>query len=89
MAAPRAGNLRAAARSVRMFASWMVLGFLLALAVILSAAPVAGYSTLTVLTGSMEPVLPVGAVLVVESIGPEEARLGDVVTFVDPETRSG
>ncbi len=78
-------GLRVAVRSLWMFASWMAFGFLVALAVILSAAPLAGYSTLTVLTGSMEPVLPVGSVLVVESIGPQEARLGDVVTFVDPE----
>lgn len=63
------------------------MGFLVALAAILSAAPLAGYSTLTVLTGSMEPVLPVGSVVLGKTISPDEARLGDVVTFVDPENR--
>ncbi|MGH2897395.1 MAG: signal peptidase I, partial [Solirubrobacteraceae bacterium] len=39
---------------------------------------------LVVLSGSMEPVLHVGDVTVVERITPRDARVGDIVTFEEP-----
>ncbi|QJY46346.1 signal peptidase I [Pseudonocardia broussonetiae] len=64
-----------------------------ALALAVAAVPaVAGASTLTVLSGSMEPTLPVGSVVVVRPRPAGEVGVGDVVTFLarDPgsaETR--
>ncbi|HEX5714205.1 MAG TPA: signal peptidase I [Solirubrobacterales bacterium] len=42
----------------------------------------------TVLTGSMEPAISPGDVVIEERIAPSEARVGDVVTFRDPEDQS-
>lgn len=59
---------------------------LLALAV---AGPLAvGDRPYTVLTGSMEPTIAAGDVVIDERISPTAARVGDVVTFRDPEDQS-
>ena len=59
---------------------------LLALAI---AAPLAfGARPHTVLTGSMEPAIAAGDVVIDERIAPTAARVGDVVTFRDPEDQS-
>lgn len=42
----------------------------------------------TVLTGSMEPTIDAGDVVIDERISPTEAEVGDVVTFRDPEDQS-
>jgi len=56
---------------------------LLALAI---ALPLAfGARPHTVLTGSMEPAIAAGDVVVEERIAPTAAAVGDVVTFRDPE----
>jgi signal peptidase I len=59
---------------------------LLALAV---ALPLAfGARPHTVLTGSMEPAIAAGDVVIDERISPTAAQVGDVVTFRDPEDQS-
>jgi signal peptidase len=66
-------------------AGWAVLiaGAALALAV---AGPLAfGDHPHTDLSGSMEPAISPGDVVINEQIAPTEARVGDVVTFRDPE----
>src|SRR5918911_191000 len=40
-----------------------------------------GYRSYIVLTGSMEPAIPVGAVVVGQVVRTEEVRVGDVITF--------
>jgi len=45
----------------------------------------AGYRPFTVLTGSMEPTLAPGDVVVVKEMSPLDARIGGIVTFSDPE----
>ncbi|MBC8091842.1 MAG: signal peptidase I, partial [Pseudonocardia sp.] len=59
----------------------VLLALLLALAVAVVPAAVGG-STLTVLSGSMEPTLPVGSVVVVRPRPPAEIGTGDVITFL-------
>jgi signal peptidase I len=56
-------------------------GVLLALTVPLAI----GARPLVVLSGSMEPTLAVGDVVVAKRIRPGDAHVGDVVTFRDPE----
>jgi signal peptidase I len=64
----------------------MVAGALLAL---LIAGPLAlGDHPQTDLTGSMEPTISPGDVLINEQIAPGEAQVGDIVTFRDPEHQS-
>lgn len=53
------------------------------------ALPLAfGARPYTVLTGSMEPTISTGDVVVDERISPLSAQVGDVVTFRDPEDQS-
>ena len=47
-----------------------------------------GYRPFTVLSGSMEPAIDAGDVVVDSSISPLDAHVGDVVTFPDPQNRS-
>lgn len=65
-------------------------GWAIAAAGVLLAAALAlplafGAQPHTVLTGSMEPSIAAGDVVVNERIAPGEAKVGDVVTFRDPE----
>jgi signal peptidase len=46
--------------------------------------PVVGCRSLTVMSGSMEPAIRTGDIVVTRSIHPLKARVGDVVTFHDP-----
>ena len=64
----------------------LAIAALLALAI---ALPLAfGARPHTVLTGSMEPAIAAGDVVIEERIAPAAARVGDVVTFRDPEDQS-
>lgn len=58
-----------------------------ALALALVAPLAAGWRTFTVVSGSMEPTIAVGDAVVVKPILAREARVGDVVTFADPDDR--
>lgn len=58
-------------------------------AVAVSLIPaVTGATALTVLTGSMEPTLPVGSVAVVAPRSPDQIRPGDVITYTDRDPDS-
>lgn len=75
-------------RQIARGAGWAALaaGLLLALAI---AGPLAfGARPHTVLTGSMEPTIAAGDVVIDERIPPTAAAVGDVVTFRDPEDQS-
>jgi signal peptidase len=61
-----------------------VLGFAGVLAAALIVPSFLGYGSLTVLSGSMEPALRVGDVVVEHRVPPLSLRVGDVVTFRDP-----
>jgi signal peptidase len=66
-------------------AGWAVAIALAALALAVAVPLAFGDRPFTVLTGSMEPTIAAGDVVIEERISPLEARLGDVVTFKDPE----
>jgi signal peptidase len=70
---------------LRTFATWTVGAFVLA--ILLSAAlPFAfGARSLVVRSGSMTPTIRTGDVVVVRPISPTAARIGDIVTFQDPD----
>ena len=50
---------------------------------------VLGYSVFQVMTGSMEPALPEGALLVVRETPPEEIQPGDVISFFSADPALG
>lgn len=66
--------------------AFLVAGIALALAI---AGPLAiGDHPHTDLTGSMEPTIAAGDIVVNEQIAPTEAEVGDIVTFRDPEDQN-
>jgi len=46
-----------------------------------------GYRPVAVYSGSMEPKLPVGSLVLVKPVGSERIGVGDVITFNDPRVR--
>jgi signal peptidase len=74
-----------AARRLRIFAIWIGIGLLAGTLVAAVAPQLAGYRSFTVRSGSMTPAIETGDVVVTSPISPLGARVGDVVTFVDPE----
>ena len=65
----------------------IVLGFVVGLTACLTVPALFGHPALTVLSGSMQPALEVGSVVIDEKISPVEARPGDIVSFPDPTRR--
>ncbi|MFC8731427.1 signal peptidase I [Luteimicrobium sp. NPDC057192] len=60
-----------------------LLALVLVMATLLIVVPkVAGGIPLTILSGSMEPNLPVGSLAVVVPVEPEDVRIGQVVTYL-------
>ena len=65
-----------------------VLGTLLLVLVVALCAPVtvpmlAGYQVYDVVSGSMEPEIPIGSVVYVKDVSPGEVKEGDVIAFYD------
>ena len=63
------------------------IGVLLMVAVIAATIPLTvpklfGAQIFSVLTGSMEPVYPVGSVIYVQEVLPEEVAVGDAITYL-------
>ena len=83
----RLDGARRLARPVLSFAVWLVAGFALCLTAVVALPGVFGYRALTVVSGSMEPTLETGSVVLDDVISPLEARQGDILTFNDPQRR--
>jgi signal peptidase I len=75
------------ARGGLTFLLWLVIGLSLCLTAVVASPSVFGYRTLTVISGSMEPTLGTGSVVIDEVISPLEARPGDILTFNDPHRK--
>ncbi len=67
---------------------WAALAVVVLLALAVAGPLAVGDRPHTVLTGSMEPTIAAGDVVVDEQIAPTSAQVGDVVTFRDPEDQS-
>jgi signal peptidase len=57
---------------------------LMTMVVLAMLAPHFGWRADTVLSGSMEPALPVGCVEVTRPVKPEDIKVGDIITFRSP-----
>lgn len=77
--------MSAAARRLRMLVLWVGLGLLFGTLFAAVAPQLLGFRSFTVRSGSMTPAIETGDVVVTQPISPLDARVGDVVTFVDPE----
>lgn len=67
---------------------WTAAGLVLTLLAALLASFALGYRSMTVMSGSMEPAIHTGDVVVNRPIAPLEARVGDVITFREPGSGS-
>jgi signal peptidase len=76
---------RTAARMATRFAVACVLGVATGLALTVVLPTLFGGQALTVMSGSMEPVIHTGDVVITERIAPLDARVGDIVTFRSPD----
>jgi signal peptidase len=78
---PAAGLLKACGRA----ACWGLVGVSSTLLLALGIGPRTGlYRTLTVLSGSMTPGIPVGAVVIDSPERPQDLRVGQVITYQIP-----
>jgi signal peptidase I len=65
--------------------TWTLAGLFVGGALSIAVPMVAGYHSFTVMSGSMEPAIATGDVVVDKPVSPREVNVGDVVTFRDPE----
>lgn len=63
------------------FLSTILLIVLFALAVLLIGPTLMGMKSLAVLSGSMEPKIPVGSIVYVDDVEPSTLQTGDVITY--------
>lgn len=59
----------------------ILIAMLAVLAAILIIPRIFGYETLAVLSGSMEPEIPVGSIVFVKEAAQEEIKVGDIITY--------
>lgn len=65
--------------------AWFALGLVFT-ALLAAVAPFApGIKPYTVLSGSMEPTIDTGDIVVTSTVHPTQAGIGDIVTFKDPQ----
>lgn len=83
-AMPRISPRTAAARQLRTLAAWAALGGAFGLVLLCLAHPVFGLRSFTVMSGSMEPAIHTGDLVVNRPIAASDARIGDVITFHPP-----
>jgi signal peptidase len=84
VAIQRAGVRPFGIRVIGAAALWTIGGVLFGICMAVTLPFFLGMKSLTVLSGSMEPTIHVGDIVVVRQIAPTDARIGDVVTFRDP-----
>ena len=63
-------------------ATTVIVVLVILMAILLVGLRLVGLQTYTVLSGSMEPTYPVGALLYVRKTEPEEVKIGEPITFV-------
>ncbi len=72
-------------RLTRVATTSVLLGVGLGIFGLIVAPSLFGGRSLTVLSGSMEPALQVGDIVIDSRVSPTDVRVGDIVTFSDPE----
>jgi signal peptidase I len=80
------GTPRTVLALCRAAAGWAVVGFLVGLALLVSGGHLQRYQFMSVLSGSMEPTVGVGDLVIARVVTPEELGAGELATFREPET---
>jgi signal peptidase len=79
-------TVRTAAGTPLALGGWLLAGFLGAALLLLLGAMLVGNRAVVVLSGSMEPALSPGDVLIERPIAASRVEIGQVVTFHDPDS---
>lgn len=79
--------MRRRAALVRTFVLWAAATTGIAALLAIAAGYGLGWRALTVMSGSMEPTVSTGDVVIVKQIQADDAQAGQVITFTDPEGR--
>jgi signal peptidase len=77
-----------ACRRVGLLLAWIVIGVFGGFVLAVGLPNLFGARSLTVMSGSMEPAIGTGDVVVAVQIPPMDARVGDIVVFRDPLNRA-
>jgi len=80
----RRGNGRMIAGRVLSVIGTLMMVIVVAACLTLVIPKIAGYEAYVVVSGSMEPAIPVGSIVYSEKTDPSQLRVGDVIVFVDP-----
>ena len=64
--------------------SWVIVGVVLLLVILLVGVKLLGLNVYSVLSGSMEPDIPTGSIIYVTSVDTDRLKAGDVITFKIP-----
>ena len=73
------------ARLFLAFAGWTLIGAAIGLLVVVSGPALLGHRSFVVMSGSMEPTISAGDVVIDEQVSPLEIKAGDVITFRAPD----
>jgi signal peptidase I len=76
--------MKATLRRFMLLVAWIVLGTLGGLVLAVGLPNAFHAKSLTVMSGSMEPTIGTGDVVVARQTAPMDVRVGDIVTFRDP-----
>ena len=76
--------MRGVLRRLLLFLAWVVLGTLGGLVLAIGLPNAFHAKSLTVMSGSMEPVIGTGDIVIARQTAPMDVRVGDIVTFRDP-----
>lgn len=76
--------MRRVLRRCLLLVAWIVLGTFGGLVLAVGLPNAFHAKSLTVMSGSMEPTISTGDVVVAQQISPMDARVGDIVSFRDP-----
>jgi len=68
--------------------TWIPVGMITALLVGLTVPALFGFHDFIEMSGSMEPTIHVGDVVIDRSLSPLDVRIGDAVTFRDPQDQT-
>ena len=80
--------MRRVLRRIVLFIAWVVLGTFGGLVLAIGLPNAFHAKSLTVMSGSMEPTIGTGDVVVARQTPPMDVRVGDIVTFRDPYDHS-
>jgi signal peptidase I len=72
-------------RAIGACLSWAFFGFVTVVVAFLVLPPLTGRHNFAILSGSMTPTLDVGDLVIEHPVRPTKIRVGDIVTFRDPD----